>query len=347
VRRSSSNRRTVTSGSRRETQRGQILVLFTLALVAMIAMVGLVIDGGAAYAQRRAQQNAADVAALAGADALYNGQTNAQAIAVAEGVAGTNSYGNGINGVTVNVAIADGVVTVDVGAPHRNYFAGVVGQPNWQISTTASAIAGIPDTARGAAPVIMPIEDFNADGSPKTEYMEAACAPLGCLWDNCQPCDAPDNATSWAWTVYGDPPNANTSDVAAYLEAFGTCGGTAVADVSVQTGEHPDWGQSNQGNHNGAITQGGDCIEGLDVPVPIVGPPVAPATTCDGSSDTDGCFMGWAIFHVVSIEKDGNESDWRGWFLPLDVQYPNLLINTACTMTTCPEIGDPDLHLIN
>ena len=54
----------------RDRQRGQILVLFTLALVAMIAMVGLVIDGGAAYAQRRAQQNAADLAALAGANAL-------------------------------------------------------------------------------------------------------------------------------------------------------------------------------------------------------------------------------------------------------------------------------------
>jgi Flp pilus assembly protein TadG len=333
------------SGQRRDAQRGQILVLFTLALVAMIAMVGLVIDGGGAYAQRRGQQNAADVAALAGADALYNGQSNAQAIAVAQGVASTNSFGNGINGVTVNVTIVDGVVTVDVGAPHRNFFAGVVGQPTWQVSTTASAIAGIPDTARGAAPVIMPIEDFNADGSPKTEYMEAACAPLGCLWDNCQPCDAPDGANAWAWTVYGG--NANTNDVANYLESFGTCGGTAVPDVSVSYGEHPDWGQSNQGNHNGAISQAGSCIVGLNVPVPIVGPPVAPATTCSDSSDTDGCFMGWAIFHVVSIEKDGNNSDWRGWFLPLDVQYPNLLINTACTMTTCPEVGDPDLHLIN
>ncbi len=346
MRKFSSNRPAVKPDHRR-AQRGQILVLFTLALVTMIAMVGLVIDGGAAYAQRRSQQNAADVAALAGANALYNGLTNAQAIAVAQGVAGTNSSGNGISGVTVNVTIVNGVVTVDVGAPHRNYFAGVVGQPTWQVSTTASAIAGIPDTARGAAPVIMPIEDFNADGSPKTEYMEGACAPAGCLWDNPQNTDAPNSSTSWTWTVYGNPPNANTSDVASYLQAFGTCGGTAVPDISLSHGEHPDWGQHNGGNHNGAINQGGHCIEGLDVPVPIVGPPVPPATTCSDTSDTDGCFMGWAIFHVVSIEKDGNESDLRGWFLPLDVQYPNLLINTACTMTTCPEVGDPDLHLIN
>ena len=87
--------------SSRSDERGQILVLFTLALVAMIAMVGLVIDGGAAYAQRRTQQNAADLAALAAADALYNGQTQGQAATIAQGVASTNAYAHNVNGVTV------------------------------------------------------------------------------------------------------------------------------------------------------------------------------------------------------------------------------------------------------
>jgi hypothetical protein len=331
----------------RTREQGQILAIFAFGLVALIATVGLVIDGGSAYAQRRDEQNAADLAALAGANALYNGHSNAQAIAVAHGVAGTNGYGNGINGVTVNVTITNGVVTADVGAPHRNFFSGVVGMPTWQVSTTASAIAGVPDTARGAAPIIMPIVDFEADGSPKYEYTEANCAPKGCLWDNPQGNDAPTEATAWTWTVYGNPPNANTSDIAAYLRAFGTCGGSAVPDVSIGVGDHDDFGQHNGGNHNGAINQGGHCIEGLDVPVPIVGPPIPPATTCSDTSDTDGCFMGWAIFHVVSLEKDGNESDLRGWFVDLDVQYPNLLIQTACTVTTCPTLGTPSLHLIN
>jgi hypothetical protein len=320
-----------------------VLVIFTLALIAMIAMVGLVIDGGAAYSQRRGQQNAADLAALAGADAFYNGSNVDTAARTA---ATTNGYTSGVNGATVAVTLTGGIVIVDVGAPHRNYFAGVVGQPSWQVTTTATALAGVPDTAVGAAPVIMPIQDFNADGSPKSQFMAGNCAPNGCLWDNCQPCDSPDSATAWAWTVYGG--NANTSQVASYLEAFGTCGGAAVADVTVSAGQHPDWGQSNQGNHNGAINQAGSCIVGLDVPVPIVGPPVAPATTCSDTSDTDGCFMGWAIFHVTAIEKDGNASDWRGWFLPLDVQYPNLLIANTCTATSCATVGPPpDLRLVN
>jgi hypothetical protein len=321
-----------------------MLVLFCLALVAIIAMVGLVIDTGGAYAQRRSQQNAADLAALAGADAIYNGHTQAEATTVAQSVAATNFASSG---AIVTVTFPGSIVQVDVSAPHQNYFAGIVGQSSWQVSTTAQAIAGVPDTATGAAPVIMPIEDFNPDGTPKSQYTEANCAPDGCLWVNCQPCDAPDAADGWAWTVYGNPPNANTSDISAYLAALGTCGGTAVADVTVTAGEHPDWGQSNQGNHNGAISQSGSCIVGLDVPVPIVGPPVPPATTCTNTTDTDGCFMGWAIFHVTGIAKSGANSHWLGWFLPNQVQYPNLLITGSCTQATCPAFGPVDLRLVN
>ncbi|HOG45839.1 MAG TPA: pilus assembly protein TadG-related protein [Anaerolineae bacterium] len=55
------------------SERGQTLVLFALALVAMIGFLGLTIDGGNLYAERRLAQNAADAAALAGAYALGEG----------------------------------------------------------------------------------------------------------------------------------------------------------------------------------------------------------------------------------------------------------------------------------
>lgn len=45
-------------------------VLMAISLLAFLALAGLVIDGGRAYADRRAVQNAADAAALAGAGAL-------------------------------------------------------------------------------------------------------------------------------------------------------------------------------------------------------------------------------------------------------------------------------------
>lgn len=54
---------------------GQSLVVITLAMVALLAMTALTIDGAYAYAQHRRMQNAADLAAVAGARALGLGKS--------------------------------------------------------------------------------------------------------------------------------------------------------------------------------------------------------------------------------------------------------------------------------
>ena len=59
--------------SDRRDERGQVLVIVAGALVALIAMVGLVIDGGYAWGQQRDTQNGADAAAKA-ETALKTGQ---------------------------------------------------------------------------------------------------------------------------------------------------------------------------------------------------------------------------------------------------------------------------------
>ena len=52
----------------------KILVLFTLCIVALLGFAGLALDGGSAYAQRRQQQTASDLAALGAAnDYLISG----------------------------------------------------------------------------------------------------------------------------------------------------------------------------------------------------------------------------------------------------------------------------------
>jgi len=51
----------------RRSGSGQMIVLFAGALTAIILIVGLVIDGGNAFAQRRGVQNSSDFGALAGA----------------------------------------------------------------------------------------------------------------------------------------------------------------------------------------------------------------------------------------------------------------------------------------
>ena len=49
------------------SERGQVLVLMVGGLLAVVILVGLVVDGGNLWAQQRIVQNGADAAAEAGA----------------------------------------------------------------------------------------------------------------------------------------------------------------------------------------------------------------------------------------------------------------------------------------
>ncbi len=57
----------------RQSERGQTLVIITFAMIVLLGMSGLAIDGGILFADRRAAQNAADAAAMAGAFAIVQG----------------------------------------------------------------------------------------------------------------------------------------------------------------------------------------------------------------------------------------------------------------------------------
>lgn len=52
------------------TDRGVTLIFFAVIVTGLLAIAGLVVDGGFLYAERRQQQNASDAAAMAGARAL-------------------------------------------------------------------------------------------------------------------------------------------------------------------------------------------------------------------------------------------------------------------------------------
>ena len=59
---------------------GQTLVLVALLLVGLVAMLGLVLDGGGIYLERRRMQNAADAGAIAGAVVLAQNGGDALAL---------------------------------------------------------------------------------------------------------------------------------------------------------------------------------------------------------------------------------------------------------------------------
>lgn len=152
-----------------EASRGQTLVIFALSLVVLLAMAALAFDIGQVMLSKRAQQNAADAAALAGARYIATSTcksspslTNpacAPAIAAALKVAQLNGYGDGATNcasgcgtmdpmVTVKIppgqeAVeynqAPGAIEVQIGSSHPSIFANVVGITNWRVGTLAVA----------------------------------------------------------------------------------------------------------------------------------------------------------------------------------------------------------------
>jgi hypothetical protein len=65
---------------RRRRSEGQVLVIFALSIVVLLACAGLAFDVGRFYTEKRFLQNAADAAALAASNALIRGETDSVAI---------------------------------------------------------------------------------------------------------------------------------------------------------------------------------------------------------------------------------------------------------------------------
>jgi Flp pilus assembly protein TadG len=300
-------------------QAGQILVLFTLALVVIIAMVGLVIDGGSAYAQRRDQQNVADLAALAGATAFLNTTGNvatktAAAEAAAAGLATENGFSTAADvSVDVDVTTSGPYATVKVGisAPHANHFVGVIGMPTWDVSVDATTeTTGSPNTAIGALPLIFNEDAFDA---------EVCTAGQGSCPDQIfnQPApgneDVPQDATQFNWTIFcqanGNPCNANSAGVRDLIDGV---------DGKVKVTLGMDIGPLNAGSHTTLFTALEQHIGGV-FPVPIV--------------DDEGIMLGFAYFRLTGVEG-ASEKIIRGYFL---APYQ------ASDMTYTPGEGDPSI----
>jgi len=137
----------------REGERGQMVVLFALVILAMVSVAGMLVDGGMSYAARRQAQNAADTAALAAAKAIATGTsalTAATDIAVSNGYAAStpNCQGQMVAGVSVNNPPTSGAhagdssyVEIVTQKAMRTAFAGIVGQSCWMVSARAVAVA--------------------------------------------------------------------------------------------------------------------------------------------------------------------------------------------------------------
>ena len=290
------------AGHQRRAERGQILVMFVLAIFVVIGVVGLVLDGGAAYAQKRNEQNVADLAAIAGATAYLNtsGTVAARTTAAetaARSVATANGFTHGVDGTVVDVVIAGydayGDVRVNLTGIHRNNFAAIFGMSTWPVSVTALAEStSSPNGAIGAMPML-----FNAEAFPGAVCDETAggCASEVYQLPGTGNEDVPQDATQFNWTVFctasGNPCNGDSRDVEQIIDNNGTSTVIYLDDDigPLNAGTHADLFNHHLNNHVGGV-----------FPVPIV--------------TDDGQMVGWAYFRLLAIEGSP-EKVIRGYFV--------------------------------
>ena len=115
-----------------EAQLGQTLPLICFFMMSLLGVSGLVLDLGNGYTQRRAIQNEADAAAIAGADAIVSGNYSS----AAQQMAAKN--GRPADQVSVTFDGTD-TVTVTVSRVAPTFFLKVFGKSSIPVSATAVA----------------------------------------------------------------------------------------------------------------------------------------------------------------------------------------------------------------
>ena len=281
---------------------GQVLVIFALALVGIVAMIGLVLDGGSVFAQRRDEQTVSDLASMAGGTAYINtggdhATRSAAARAAANALAARNGYTNGVDDVVISVDIAGSTsystVRVTITKPHRNNFSGVVGMGVWEVSTTArTEVSTKANGVKGAMPLL-----FNEEAFPSALCDESSgtCVPEVYQLPGAGNEDVPQDATQFNWTIFCEGGgtsgcNGDSDGVDDLIEGNGT-GEVVYLD--------DDIGPLNAGSHTTLFNRLESYTGGI-FPVPVV--------------DDDGIMVGFAYFKLISVEG-GTDKVIRGYFV--------------------------------
>jgi hypothetical protein len=156
----------------KQTKKGQILVIFALAIFGLLARGMLILDGGQAYMNRRNAQMAADAGALAGAyEICFGNPDNAESVAI--------QYAQVENYSTTAAATVDNTaqtVKVDATISHGAFLGQLFGQPT--INASASATAGC--FHPGRAEHVLPISW--SCRAPVTESISGVCQAKGLIW---------------------------------------------------------------------------------------------------------------------------------------------------------------------
>lgn len=156
-------------------ERGAAGVMVAVMMVVLIGAGALAVDTGQIYAERAQLQNAADAGALAGVDicSVAGGCTQADANAVAEALADSNSNDNKTTVQSVDLSVA-GEVTVTTSTKNgttgagflSKMFASALNAPPVTVGATATAKWLYPTKGVTVLPITFAPCEFKEDGLP-------------------------------------------------------------------------------------------------------------------------------------------------------------------------------------
>jgi Flp pilus assembly protein TadG len=134
--------------SLRRDERGAVIVIVAVSMVAFLGMLAVAIDLGGWYQTHRHAQGTADAAALAAANYIANGTgTVVSNEPAATNIAIAYASNNGLTITSSNVSYTTTTVSVTVPTTAPSYFAHVVGIGSQSVSATAVASWNITSTA--------------------------------------------------------------------------------------------------------------------------------------------------------------------------------------------------------
>jgi Putative Flp pilus-assembly TadE/G-like len=128
-------------------EKGQSLLLVALLMLVFLGLLAIAMDGGNAYAMRRAAQTAADAGALAGAREICIDPPGDPYSRAWEYSVGRNHATN------ADVTIDNGEVTVVAQITFRTFFAAILGRPQVTASAVATAGCFSPSGGTGVLPI--------------------------------------------------------------------------------------------------------------------------------------------------------------------------------------------------
>ena len=347
--------RTARSSDRR-AQRGQIIVVAALTMVALIGGVSLVLEGGNAYAHQRIAQNAADSVANAGATILAQRlgggtQTDADVIAATDAMAAANhldtykAYYTNLTGgmltplgvVTTNPALAEQVGAADAGDTtippgaqgvsvggsqmFGTTFARVLGINQFTASAVATAVSGAL-TGGIFMPVVFPVSMAQCNGSGNTVVVDEP-------WrmSNPDPTDPTAHPIGQEYIV----PLCKTGGgnfMILDLDPNKTCAEEVTDPSSIQFNDFPVDVPTDNGNN--CAKQIEQAVQDAQLQGSVVMIPI-----CDGQCETIGSGS-HAFYHVIRI---------AAFYLDY-LSDSNNGNNAACALTTSPTYGTSIVNIV-